>query len=204
MKHVFIFLVVLIPLILQADDFSTLIEYMTGSFSSQKQAEADSDFFHIRLDMARIWLDEPDGVWLYVEQAAATQLDKPYRQRIYHVTQIDEHEYKSQIFTFDDPLRYAGSWKNPDQLASLTPADLEERHGCAVYLKKQADGSFHGSTHERDCLSSHRGASYATSIVTISTDRLVSWDQGFDENGNQVWGAVKGGYVFDKIERDSK
>ncbi|MFM7544645.1 MAG: CpcT/CpeT family chromophore lyase [Ignavibacteria bacterium] len=25
---------------------------------------------------------------------------------------------------------------------------------------------------------------------------LESWDQGFDKNGVQVWGAIKGGYIF--------
>jgi hypothetical protein len=25
---------------------------------------------------------------------------------------------------------------------------------------------------------------------------LLTWDQGFDKDGKQVWGAVKGGYEF--------
>jgi hypothetical protein len=27
---------------------------------------------------------------------------------------------------------------------------------------------------------------------------ILSWDRGFDANGNQVWGAEKGGYIFKK------
>jgi hypothetical protein len=200
----YFFLIIFVPLLLQADDFSTLIDYMTGSFSSAAQAKTDSDFYDIRLEMVRIWPENDEGAWLYVEQAVATHLDKPYRQRIYHVTQISENEFESAIFTFDEPLKVAGFWKTPDQFEELSFDDLTEREGCSVFLKKQADGSYAGSTNERDCLSTHRGASYATSIVTIKKNRLVSWDQGFDENGQQIWGAVKGGYIFDKIERDSK
>jgi hypothetical protein len=41
-----------------------------------------------------------------------------------------------------------------------------------------------------------RGASYATSKVTIEEGLIISWDQGFNEEDEQVWGAVKGGYEF--------
>ena len=49
------------------------------------------------------------------------------------------------------------------------------------------------------CKSTLRGAAYATSVVSIGRAALVSWDRGFDESGKQVWGAVKSGYVFEKI-----
>jgi hypothetical protein len=29
---------------------------------------------------------------------------------------------------------------------------------------------------------------------------IISWDRGFDKDDNQVWGAINGGYIFDKIE----
>jgi hypothetical protein len=32
----------------------------------------------------------------------------------------------------------------------------------------------------------------------IDRDKMITWDRGFDENSNQVWGATKGGYVFKK------
>ena len=32
--------------------------------------------------------------------------------------------------------------------------------------------------------------------VSMESGRIESWDQGFDANGKQVWGAEKGGYVF--------
>jgi len=37
--------------------------------------------------------------------------------------------------------------------------------------------------------------------VTLTADRMVSWDRGVDAGGRQVWGAERGGYVFDRVER---
>ena len=39
-------------------------------------------------------------------------------------------------------------------------------------------------------------AAYATSEVVIIPGRIESWDRGFDADGNQVWGAASGPYVF--------
>ena len=181
-KSAILFFLFTSPLLF-ADDFTTLTDYMTGSFSSARQAEQDSTFFDIRLEMVQIWPNRDDGAWLYVEQAAATHLDQPYRQRIYHVTQIDEKTFQSKIFEFPNALEYAGAWKEPEKFAHLKANDLIAREGCAVILKKQTDGSFSGSTIEQACRSEHRGASYATSIVTIEKNRMTSWDRGYDADG---------------------
>jgi hypothetical protein len=37
--------------------------------------------------------------------------------------------------------------------------------------------------------------------VEVRPDGLVSWDRGFDADGQQVWGAEKGPYVFTRSER---
>ncbi|MBS4016235.1 MAG: hypothetical protein KGZ86_07390, partial [Candidatus Latescibacteria bacterium] len=70
-------------------DLQRLADYMTGYFSSEAQALADTDYFDIRLRMQRVWQNRTDGYWLYVEQAVAGYEAKPYRQRVYRVSQID-------------------------------------------------------------------------------------------------------------------
>ena len=185
----------------QSNDLTALAEYMTGSFSSETQAKADTNFYDIRLEMAHIWQDRDDGYWLYVEQAAATSLDKPYRQRIYQLTQIGDSLLKSTVYTFDDPLKYTGAWKDEKKLTGLTAEMLQERGGCAILLKSYAPGVFVGSTESLRCDSNLRGATYATSIVLINKDQIYSWDRGFDINGRQVWGATTGGYEFKKMKK---
>jgi len=178
------------------DDFNTLAGWMTGSFSSEQQAAADTNFLDIRLQMVRIWTERSDGCWLYVEQAAAGSLDRPYRQRVYHVHPRDDDTFVSEVYTIADPLRFAGAWQDAAPLATLTPDSLEIRQGCEVILTRQPDGSFAGSTVADKCGSSLRGAAYATSEVQVFADRLVSWDRGYDAAGKQVWGATAGGYIF--------
>jgi CpeT protein len=173
-----------------------LQDWMTGSFSSAAQAEAaPDDYDDIRLVMVPIWEDRADGPWLYVEQAAEESLDRPYRQRVYHLSE-GEGGPRSAIYTLPgDPLDFVAAWDKPELFAELTPADLSERSGCEIYLS-DLGGIYVGSTQGRGCSSSLGDAAYATSEVTISVNKLTSWDRGFDQEGNQAWGATAGPYIF--------
>jgi hypothetical protein len=182
------------------DDLLLLQTWMTGSFSSQEQSQADPEFFDIRLEMVPIWPERIDGYWLYVEQAAASSLDKPYRQRVYHLTRIDENRFESAVYELEDPLQYAGIWKDPAPLSDLYPEALIKREGASIYLEQVGEEAFSGSTRGKECKSNLRGASYATSEVRITEGQIYSWDRGFNEQDEQVWGAVKGGYIFKKIK----
>lgn len=75
---------------------------------------------------------------------------------------------------------------------------------CSVILKMERDSAFTGGTVGTGCESSFRGAAYASSEVKITATRLYSWDRGFDNNRNQVWGADKAGYLFKKIVDSSE
>ena len=185
--------------------YGTLLAYMTGSFSSEAQSKADSNFYDIRLHMVEIQMGNEPGNWLYVEQALGSSQDKPYRQRVYQVVEITLGIYESRVYEFENPLQYAGGWKDASKLNSLTFDKLILRDGCSITLKYEHElvgdiniNRFVGSTGATSCPSSLRGASYATSEVVITEDQLLSWDRGWDANGKQVWGAETGGYIFVK------
>lgn len=179
-------------------DLDTLAAWMTGQFSSQEQSLKDSAYYDIRLVMTRIWPERTDGYWLYVEQAMAQVQERPYRQRVYHVTHVGEDIFESAVYTIDTPDSFAGAWKDRSRLAALTQSRIHPRTGCEIILRKRG-GSFVGSTLGRLCGSDLHGASFATSEVSILPDRLISWDRGFDEDGAYIWGAAKEGYVFMKV-----
>lgn len=183
------------------DELTTL---MTGTFNSAEQAARDSSYFDITLHMYPIWPGREDGRWLYVEQAVSASRDRPYRQRIYRLTQAGPDAFVSTIYELPDPEAYAGRWRTPDDFRELTPEDLLPREGCDVYLTREGKGVYRGATEEGTCASNLRGAAYATSRVEIRKGVLLSWDQGFNAGGEQVWGAEKGGYVFKETStRDS-
>jgi len=175
------------------------LAWMTGSFSSAEQASADSSYYDIRLEMVPIWTDRDDGPWLYVEQAVAAHRERPYRQRVYHLVPESDAAVRSEIYTLPRPMRFAGAHEEPDRFAALSPDSLTHRAGCDVLLRRGDAGALVGGTQGRGCSSAIAGAAYATSEITLSSDRLVSWDRGFDEGGAQVWGAREGGYVLLRV-----
>ena len=177
---------------------SYLVDYMTGSFSSKEQAENDTNYFNIELEMVQIWKDRTDGPWIYVEQAVADSKENPYRQRVYQLKNRPDLRIESIVYTLPDPLKFAGDYKKEFPLLRITPDSLTLREGCEVVLYMTDNGYFEGGTVDKNCRSDLRGASYATSEVIIYNDKLISWDRGFNEDGEQVWGATEGGYIFKK------
>lgn len=181
-------------------DLNTILSYMEGSFSSEEQAQLDSAYFNIDLHMRRIWDDNMLGLWLYVEQAAASSKDKPYRQRIYLLRQISPSSFSSTIYKFPNPELYVGGHLSPEKFDDMTPEDLDELEGCELILE-YSNNSFIGSTEKGKCLNSWGEATYATSEVEIYPDYMVSWDRGWNDADEHVWGAEKGGYKFVKIAK---
>jgi CpeT protein len=185
-------------------DLAELVGSMSGSFASTAQSEVDKEYFDIRLHMQPIWPQHSTEVvkWLYVEQAMATAMEKPYRQRIYRVTESSPDAQGRMVFVSEvwelpgDPLAFAGQWKMPANFDALTPSQLTKREGCEVFVTKIGPSEWEGGTVADNCKSTLRGATYAKSAVHIDSTGLKTWDQGFDAQGNQVWGAVKGGYEF--------
>jgi len=86
-----------------------------------------------------------------------------------------------------------------EAVKGLTSDSLKLREGCSIFLQRHSPEFYRGSTCGEGCVSTLRGASYATSEVTIKKTEMISWDRGFDSNQKQVWGAEKGGYIFKKI-----
>ncbi len=175
-----------------------LKDRMTGFFTSEQQSLADSSYYNIHLHMTQVWTERTDGYWLYVEQAMASAAQRPYRQRIYQLFRQDDSTLVSKVYEMNAPLRFAGAWNNTALLQQLTTDSLQARQGCAIYLRRDEKGRFSGSTPGNECLSSLRGAAYATSEVVIDKQAMTSWDRGWNQSGQQVWGAVKGGYHFVK------
>ncbi|WP_162126447.1 chromophore lyase CpcT/CpeT [Flavobacterium phycosphaerae] len=174
-----------------------LVTIMQGHYSSEKQSVTDTTYFNISLRMVPIWKNK--GHYLYVEQAIFKKQDKPYRVRIYKLVQNGD-EFISEIYTLKNEKDWIGKWNTPETFDALTENDIEQKKGCEVVLKRLGKNKFTGQTGIKTCSSELRGANYATSKVTVLENQILSWDQGFDKEGKQVWGAKKAGYIFDKLK----
>jgi len=179
-------------------ELKELFNLMQGSFNSEKQSFADTTYYNISLHMYPIW--ESEGHYLYVEQALNSMQNKPYRQRIYEVTRVNDSLFSSAVYEIENDSLWIGKWKEPNAFDSIPKQSVVLKKGCEVYLKRIGANHYTGSTKENSCPSSLFGASFAASTVTITKGKIESWDQGFDADGNQVWGAEKGGYIFNKLQ----
>ena len=176
-----------------------LQEWLVGTFSSEDQAKADSSYYDVRIHCVPVWQERSDAHWLYVEQAVANALDRPYRQRVYRLSQIDDTTFCSENFKLPDPLRFVGEWEKDVPLIRLRPDMLERCEGCVVYLHPDGDSAFAGGTVGDSCFSDLRGGSRVVSESRITARSIIIWDRGYDDAGRQVWGSEKGAYVFKRV-----
>jgi len=178
-----------------SDPLAHAASLMTGHFDSREQARTTPGYLDITLSMQPLWLGrDPGAHWLYVEQATAETPDKPYRQRVYRLSLNDAGEVVSEVFLLAEPDRYIRGWET-GALDALTEDKLQRRPGCEVYLQPVA-GGFRGATRGQACESNLRGSRWASAEVELDASGLRSWDRGFDADGEQVWGATAGPYVF--------
>ena len=181
-------------------DLAELAERMTGSFNSYQQSVEDTSYLNITLEARRIWEDRKDGYWMYVEQAAARAKYRPYRQRIYRVSASKGGGFKSEVYKIPDAKRFIGAYKQKALLDILTPDSLELREGCAIIIEKKGE-VFVGESKGKNCSSSLYDATYATSKASIYKDRLESWDRGFNDDDEHIWGPDTGPYIFNKMKK---
>lgn len=180
-------------------ELNELFALMQGSFNSEIQAKKDSTYYNISLHMYPIWKDK--GNFLYVEQALNSMQNKPYRQRIYEVTRLNDSVFSSAIYKIPNDSLWIGQWKKPEKFNSFSIKEALKKEGCEVLLKRLAKNHYKGATGINTCKSTLLGASYATSEVEIIKGKIISWDRGFDANNKHVWGAEKAGYIFDEIKK---
>ena len=136
----------------------------------------------------------PAGQGLFVVVRAGSAVDPAEREGPSEVARSSQQETSP----LDEiaALRFAGEWRNPQPLATLNPDSVIPREGCAVLLRREGPALFVGSTMGRECTRSLQGATYATTDARISENRFDSWDRGFNQADEQVWGSTSGGYVF--------
>jgi CpeT protein len=174
----------------------TYFRYLQGHFDSADQAATNGAYYAIELRMCEVDAPELGAMAIYVEQALAG--DEPYRQRIYVIEDGDQPdvEARSVMYELTYPVPWTGFCDGESTSTGVVTSDyVSPLVGCDVTVAWDGE-TFSGGTFEDACLNDWGGATYATSEVTLSAARLDSWDQGWDADGNYVWGATAGPYQF--------
>lgn len=171
-----------------------------GTFDSKAQAEADPKYGRaMRLVAVRVPAGRlADGApVLYVEEAPLASPGRPSRQRFYRLEQSPGGEVVARVFDPKSPRAVAGRWRTPSDLALLGEAEVVERTGCAVRLRK-ADGGWSGGTEGTSCPPLVPGARYAESDLRLAPGRVESWDRDYDARDLQLKVSPARPWVFER------
>ncbi len=180
---------------IQNSDFDRYIEWVDGSFSSRKQSIEEPYFSHVVVYQRFIRYDLIKGGWFYIQQGMFEDL--PYRQRIYHIYQLNDTTIVSKSYRIKN-LESIDKIDSPyfmENLNNLTLDDIDYMYGCDSYIYMGVDGYFYGSLANKKCPGTYAGATHTTSDFRVYPDMIVSWERGW--NGDiQVWGSSRGYYYF--------
>ncbi|GLT83901.1 hypothetical protein SLE2022_021650 [Rubroshorea leprosula] len=179
---------------------------LSGEKLSKDQASRDPDhYFNIR-NIACPAAEMVDGSKvLYLEQAFSRTPQKPFRQRFCMVKPFPK-DLKCDVEVSTYAIRDAEEYKNfcdrpKDQrpLPDEVIGDIAE-HLTTIYLKRCERGKrclYEGSTPLGGFPNSWNGATYFTSeLAILKNNEIHTWDRGYDDDGNQVWGVKEGPYEF--------
>ncbi|XP_012090564.1 chromophore lyase CRL, chloroplastic isoform X2 [Jatropha curcas] len=182
------------------DHTRIVTQSLSGEKFSREQASRDPDnYFNIRM-LTCPAADMVDG-----SKAFCRTPQKPFRQRFYMVKPCPK-ELKCDVEVSSYAIRDAEEYKNfcdrpKDQrpLPEEVIGDIAE-HLTTIYLKRCDRGKrclYEGSTPPGGFPNSWNGATHCTSeLAILKNNEIHTWDRGYDDDGNQVWGVKDGPYEF--------
>ncbi len=182
-------------------DLLTLAQWMSGEFSNLAQAqEKPREFSHIRVYFRPLPLEFFGCIGLYSEQAYDYDLWTPYRQGIHRLVDHGDQIY-IENYALQNPMRYAGSSREPSILQTITPEVIDRRMNCSMVFTRAGE-SFSGRVEGDQCLIDKGGCqTYLVSQVEVSEGYWSSWDRGMScESHEPVWGGEHGPMHFERLQ----
>ncbi|MGU5661787.1 chromophore lyase CpcT/CpeT [Aeromonas sanarellii] len=173
-----------------------LLSWFTGEFSSQEQATFDARFTSAELRLVEIWPGEGPFRWVYAEQFLTERAVRPFRQRIYRFSPLPDGRILMAELTMPRATDFAGAWRQPELLDSLTPQQLSLREGCEIWLTRQPGGDYRGHTQVGHCATDFGGATTLVQYLWIGPDSVRLLDRAYDNGARQRWGSPGEGYVY--------
>lgn len=187
-----------------------LADYLTGEFDNREQALAEPVWYvHLRLWNRRVSLFAEDSITLFAEQANIVTLDRPYRQRIMRLRDVNNSEAPLfiQYYMLKDPAAFSGAGSNPALLDRLTTDQIDLLPGCILDVKQEeltANSYKFTATPPSDarCCFTYLGNTVQVALSFEATqNELLSYDKGIDPTtGKATWGAILGPFRYTKRE----
>ncbi|XP_042373726.1 chromophore lyase CRL, chloroplastic-like [Zingiber officinale] len=188
------------------DHAGAVTNSLVGEKFSREQARRDPDnYFNIRMITCPATEMVDGSKVLYFEQAFWRTPQKPFRQRFYMVKPCPK-EMKCDVELSSYAIRDVEEYKNfCDRPRDQRPqpeeviGDIAE-HLTTIHLSRCERAKrclYEGTCPPGGFPNTWGGALYCSSELTIHKNgEIHTWDRGYDEGGNQVWGPKAGPYEF--------
>ena len=173
-----------------------LLSWFAGEFSSQEQAGYDKRFTSAELRLVEIWPGEGPFRWVYAEQFLTERAQRPFRQRIYRFSPLPDGRILMAELTMPRATDFAGAWRRPELLDSLTPQQLSLREGCEIWRAREPGGEYRGNSRVGHCATDFGGATTLVQYLWIGPDSVRLLDRAYDNGARQRWGSPGEGYVY--------
>jgi hypothetical protein len=180
-----------------ANDLATLKQMFAGEFDNFQQVYKEREdkmpnvHEHIHSIFTPVNLPAFGANVFYVIQYLDGDTSKIYRQRIYVFNEDKmEQAIRLDIYSFAVDSIYYYANQHPEKLDGLTPQQMTNTAGCAVYWKKTGD-RFVGYMKDKACnfVSKRSGKKiFVTDSLLLTPNEIWIRDEATDEDGNYVFG----------------
>lgn len=187
----------------QTETETAFLETALGSWSSQEQS-VDETYSWVNSELARIWTDDEDGIWIYQEntiyapdpETLPETEPEPYFQVVIHLRDLGDGLLHTTTHRIVD--RASARQYSLGNLAEFNSDWLGEV-ACMGKMQQVADGFWNGAA---TCPNNFRGGAKVESRSVYAPGAYVNWDRGFNAAGEHIWGPAQGGYIFKRVEEE--
>lgn len=181
----------------------TLAQWLAGEFDNQHQSKDQPAWFvHLRLWQRPLPQRIQGHLAFFAEQANALYLDRPYRQRVILLQEVEPQTFQAQYLALKHPEQFQGAGADFDRLKTLGADDLEQLPGCRLDISQQAGWFEAQPSPDTRCYFQYDGKTRQVVLgFKASAEKFYSYDRGVDpDTGQGLWGALMGPYEFTKCQ----
>lgn len=193
-------------------DYEHYKNSIQGRFSSYPQTLVDTTKSDVLIRTK--YLYQKNGYdYFYTQQGEwFKETFYPYRQRIYktknegtHIL-LEIHTINVPYTILTDTPKQHPTFQMDTSLLDNPNILIEKKPGCDIHIVKvwEKDGTpiLYGSTNENDCVATFNGSTYTQVNFLILPNSLISWERGYNDKNEQVWGPKESPYLFMKVSKD--
>jgi hypothetical protein len=181
-----------------------LTQWLAGEFENQTQALSQPAWFvNLKLWHRPLPFAIAGNYALFAEQAPILKLEQPYRQRVLVIQPATATDpIMIQYYAFKQPQQWRGSGITPQQLESLSLADLEKLPGCVLAVTATENQFSAKPFPNAVCQFYAQGNLCEVELgFAVTAQEFFSYDKGIDpETKKPLWGALLSPYQFQKVQ----